>query len=122
MECGLTDEDKKFELFKMRYQAELDGGQHMVQSVMETGAAAIKSAFLLNGAATIALLALLGNSSIDKPAALWSGFFENTLCAIYCFAIATALVAIASGLRYLTIGVPRCLPEVFNTGIFTIAC
>lgn len=98
----MEKEQQEFEVFKIYYEAEQESGHKLFEATIEAGASAIKAAFILNGAATIALLTLIGNSTLDKPVALWPDYFSNTVWAAHAFAIGTGFAAATSGIRYVS--------------------
>lgn len=94
-------DDKAFEWMKLEYEHNHNNDREMFQSVMEASSAALKSSFLMNGAATIALLTLVG-STVSNPPKEFPDFFSNTSHAAFLFSMGVLFTAIATGIKYLT--------------------
>lgn len=91
-----------------RYKAELqnwveanrrnhEGQMEMFRSVITAGQSAIKSSFLLNGGAAIALLAFIGNLTQHRPDKVAA--FASCLVP---FALGVLAIAVTSGVTYLS--------------------
>lgn len=74
-----------------------DGQLEMFRSVINSGQAAIKSSFLLNGGAAVAMLAFIGHLAQFKPDKVSA--FSSCLLP---FAYGVLAIAVTSGLTYLT--------------------
>ena len=81
-----------------QYSAEADAGLELFKSVTRSGQAALKSFFLLNGGAAVAVLALVGHLSTSGATAARVNTFALPLG---CFAFGLLLSAMASGGVYL---------------------
>jgi hypothetical protein len=82
-----------------KYRADHETNLEMFKSVIEAGRTAVASCILINGGATVALLAYLGNFLSKNPDA--SAPSALTL-ALVVFAVGVLLGAVASGMRYFT--------------------
>lgn len=69
----------------------------MFKSVITSGQNAVKTGFLLNGGATLAMLTFIGHISERQPNRV-----SEFGCSMYSFTIGVLLVAITSGLTYLS--------------------
>jgi hypothetical protein len=81
-----------------KYRARVESGLELFKSVIQSGHAALKSLFLLNGGAAVAVLALVGHLSTSPIAA---GQVNKFACPLLWFAVGLTFAAIASGLTYL---------------------
>lgn len=93
-------DDRTFEFMKLRYQHHHDSNRDMFASVMEASSQALKASFIMNGAATIALLALMG-STASNPPAQFADFLPNAAIAAFYFSLGVLFTAISTGLKYL---------------------
>jgi hypothetical protein len=80
-----------------QFSAEADARLELFRSVISSGQAALKSFFLLNGGAAVAVLALVGHLSTTGATAAHVDAFALPLL---CFAVGLLLSAIASGGTY----------------------
>src|SRR4051812_11172099 len=78
-----------------------DSAKLMFQSVISSGENAVKSAMLINGGASVAVLAFLGNlmAKASLAPSLKLGEFPN---AMLCFVFGVLVPALANGLIYST--------------------
>ncbi len=82
-----------------QYEAERSRSLESFRSVILTGQAALKSAILINGGASVALLAFLGHIwNTEPPAPVVAGLTQSLLF----FLIGVLLSAMAAGTTYLT--------------------
>ena len=81
-----------------RYRARADSLLELFKSVIQSGQAALKSFFLLNGGAAVAVLALIGHLSTSSITAAQVNKFGRPLLS---FACGLAFTTLASGLTYL---------------------
>lgn len=82
-----------------QYRAERESDLEMFRSVIESGKTALNSCILINGGATVALLAYLGSFLSQNPEAM----APNALVlGLIDFAVAVLLAGVATGLRYLS--------------------
>jgi hypothetical protein len=81
-----------------KYRARADAQLELFKSVIQSGQAALKSLFLLNGGAAVAVLALIGHLSTSTIAAAQVNKFAVPLLS---FACGLAFAAMASGFTYL---------------------
>jgi hypothetical protein len=81
-----------------KYRARADARLELFKSVIQSGQAALKSLFLLNGGAAVAVLALIGHLSTSAIAAAQVNKFAVPLLS---FASGLAFAAMASCLTYL---------------------
>lgn len=78
------------------YRAQQEMNREMFRSVIDAGSAAVKSSLLINGGASVALLAFIGNIGAK-------GHIPNALLvAIASFCIGVLTSAMAMGARYLS--------------------
>jgi hypothetical protein len=82
-----------------QYRAEHESSLEMFRSVIESGRTALTSCILVNGGATVALLAYLGNLLSKNPDATAP---KPLVLGLINFAVAVLLGALATGLRYLS--------------------
>lgn len=85
-----------------QYKAEVDGQNEMFRSVIDTGKTALTTSILVNGGATVALLALIGNllaKAVPGQAAILA---PGLLSAVVSFAAGVLLGAVATGATYCT--------------------
>ena len=82
-----------------QYRAERDIALEMLRSVIETSKTALTAIILVNGGASVALLALVGSLTAGKPTAGIAAALVNALVA---FASGVLLGAVATGTTYLT--------------------
>jgi hypothetical protein len=81
-----------------KYGARVSLHPELFKSVIQSGHAALKSLFLLNGGAAVAVLALVGHLSTSAIAAAQVNRFAIPLSS---FAVGLTFAAAASGLTYL---------------------
>ncbi len=81
-----------------KYGARVNFHLELFKSVIESGHAALRSLFLLNGGAAVAVLALVGHLSTSATTAPHVNKFA---CPLLWFAVGLALAATASGFTYL---------------------
>jgi hypothetical protein len=81
------------------YKAKITYGLEMVKSVKEAGHTALKTSFLMNAGAAVALLAFIGNIWNKTQAAIVIKALANSLGL---FSLGVLFVAIATGTTYLT--------------------
>ncbi len=82
-----------------QYRAEHESNLEMFRSVIEAGRTALNSCILINGGATVALLAYLGNLLSKNPEAVAP---PALVLGLIDFAVAVLLSGVATGLRYLS--------------------
>ncbi|MHC1727421.1 MAG: hypothetical protein AB9866_15695 [Syntrophobacteraceae bacterium] len=73
----------------------------MIKAVVLTGQAALKSAILINGGATVAVLSLIGSLLIKAPEGKLI-LVHDLAASAFAFAVGVLLSAIASGTTYLS--------------------
>jgi hypothetical protein len=81
------------------YKAQISYDIEMVKSVKEAGQTALKTSFLINAGAAVALLAFIGNIWNKTQAAIVIKALANSLGI---FSVGVLFVAIATGITYLT--------------------
>jgi hypothetical protein len=81
-----------------KYRARVESGLELFRSVIQSGHAALKSLFLLNGGAAVAVLALVGHLSTSPIAA---GQVNKFACPLAWFTVGLVLAATASCFTYL---------------------
>jgi len=81
-----------------KYRARVESGLELFRSVIQSGHAARKSLFLLNGGAAVAVLALVGHLSTS---AITAGLVNKFACPLLWFAVGLVLAATASCFTYL---------------------
>ncbi|MBS3911210.1 MAG: hypothetical protein KGZ70_10800 [Hydrogenophaga sp.] len=95
----LTQYKAEHERHLAYYKASTDAEQEMFKSVIETAKTALSTSILVNGGATVALLAFLGNLlAKSQPAAAAMQAALNV--SIICFALGVLLGAAATGTTY----------------------
>lgn len=87
--------ESNMEWYKAQRQVDLE----MFKSVMQTGQTALRTSFLINAGAAIALLAFIGNIWNKAQSSNVIKALANSLCI---FSIGVLFVAIATGTTYLT--------------------
>jgi hypothetical protein len=81
-----------------KYRARVESGLELFRSVIQSGQAAVKSLFLLNGGAAVAVLALVGHLGTS---AITAGLVNKFACPLLWFASGLVLAATASCFTYL---------------------
>lgn len=94
--------DQHFEEFKIDYQHQHEVNRAMFDSTLEAGGQTLKSLFLLNGGATVAILTFLGNIPEKSPLMGSSLFLATSGETAVNFAYGTAAAVSAMGIRYFT--------------------
>jgi len=80
-----------------KYRVRVDFGLEQFKSVMAVGQTALKSMFMVNGGAAVAVLAFAGHLATSGAASA----VQTLACPLACFVVGLLLVTIASGLTYL---------------------
>jgi hypothetical protein len=83
-----------------QYRAKVDNGIEMLRSVLDTAKTALTTSILVNGGATVALLAFLGNI-IGKTPSVPEAMWETLVLSVVFFACGVLAGAIATGSTYL---------------------
>ena len=83
------------------YRASVDSANEMFKSVIETAKTALTTSILINGGATVALLAFLGNllAKVGNPPAQMQ---SNVVAALTTFALGVLLGGLATSFTYAT--------------------
>ena len=84
-----------------QYKADRDVGLEMLRAVLAAGQSALTTSILVNGGATVALLALIGNLYSKSSGSAFS-VLDPLVLALVAFAIGVLFGAVATGATYAT--------------------
>lgn len=96
-EAELAKYKAELQLWIEQTKGNLASNLEMFRSVIQAGQSAIKSSFLLNGGAAVAILAFIGKLTTSQPDKIPSFATSLTL-----FVVGVLIVTVTSGLTYLS--------------------